>query len=91
MAAPIDVVIDLLHHQETVDFEQMKGAGVVGAIYKATQELTYADAKHVERCDEAHAKDLLWSAYYDVTGPTLTLNQVRELVEHTGRNANGVR
>jgi lysozyme len=39
MAGPINAVIDLPHHNETVDFEQFKGAGVVGVIHKATQGL----------------------------------------------------
>jgi len=114
MAAPINVVIDLSHHQETVDFEQIKDAGIVGVIHKATQGLTYTDAKYAERRDEALSKGLLWGAYHfgvgsdgsdqadfflnsvspdpktlivldyepNLTGPTMTLNQAREFVEH---------
>src|SRR5216684_8317929 len=121
MAAPINVVIDLSHHQEAVDFEQIKDAGVVGVIHKATQGLTYTDAKYAERRDEALSKGLLWGAYHfgvgadgsdqaaffldtiepdratllvldyepNLTGPTMSLDQAREFVEHvadaTGR------
>ena len=114
MAKPINVVIDLSHHQETVDFEQIKSDGVVGVIHKVTQGLTYVDKKYAERRDEALAEGLLWGAYHfgvggdgshqadfflenakpdkrtlivldyepNVTGPTMSLNQAREFVEH---------
>ena len=36
---PINVVVDLSHHNETVDFAKMKAAGIVGVIHKATQGL----------------------------------------------------
>jgi lysozyme len=113
-AAPINVVIDLSHHQEVVDFDQIRGAGVIGVIHKATQGLTYVDKKYAERRDQALSKGLLWGAYHfgiggdgsdqadfflnsvnpdsktllvldyepNVTGPTMTLNQAREFVEH---------
>ena len=64
MAKPINVVIDLSHHQETVDFEQIKSDGVVGVIHKVTQGLTYVDKKYAERRDEALAEGLLWGAYH---------------------------
>src|SRR6266852_5210490 len=114
MAKPINVVIDLSHHQETVDFEQIKSDGVVGVIHKVTQGLTYVDKKYAERRDQALAEGLLWGAYHfgiggdgsdqadfflnsakpddrtlvvldyepNVTGPTMSLNQAREFVEH---------
>ncbi len=64
MAKPINVVIDLSHHQETVDFGQIKGDGIVGVIHKATQGLTYVDKKYAERRDQALAEGLLWGAYH---------------------------
>ncbi len=119
MAKPINVVIDLSHHQETVDFEQIKSDGVVGVIHKATQGLTYVDQKYAERRDEVLAEGLLWGAYHfgvagdgsdqadfflsnakpdertlivldyepNVTGPTMSLNQAREFVEHVSEVA----
>jgi GH25 family lysozyme M1 (1,4-beta-N-acetylmuramidase) len=37
---PINVVVDLSHHNEKVDFVKMKADGIVGVIRKATQGLT---------------------------------------------------
>jgi GH25 family lysozyme M1 (1,4-beta-N-acetylmuramidase) len=43
VANPINVVIDLAHHNEKVDFAKIATDGIVGVIYKATQGLTYVD------------------------------------------------
>ena len=64
MAKPINVVIDLSHHQEKVDFGKLKGDGIVGVIHKATQGLTYVDKKYTERRVQARAAGLLWGAYH---------------------------
>jgi lysozyme len=121
MSAPINVVIDLSHHQETVDFDKLQDEGIVGVIHKATEGLSFADKTYAERRDEARQRGLMWGAYHfgvgadgsdqsdffirtakldeqtlmvldyepNVTGPTMTLNQAREFVEHveeiTGR------
>ena len=50
---PINVVVDLSHHNETVDFAKMKAAGIVGVIHKATQGLTYVDETYAGRRVEA--------------------------------------
>ena len=34
---PINVVIDLSHHNEKVDFKKIAADGIVGVIHKATQ------------------------------------------------------
>jgi lysozyme len=110
----INVVIDLSHHQESVDFERIRRAGVVGVIHKATQGLTYVDRLYAQRMGAARDAGLLWGAYHfgvgadgsdqadffletvkpdaqtllvldyepNLTGPTMTLNQAREFVEH---------
>jgi len=114
-ADPINVVVDLSHHNAQVDFKKLKAAGVVGVIHKATQGLTYQDKMYAPRQAEALDAGLLWGAYHfgvggdgsdqadfflntvqpdastllvldyepNVTGPTMTLDQAREFVEHT--------
>lgn len=114
MADPINVVVDLSHHNENVDFDKLKAGGVVGVIYKATQGLTFVDKSYAPRRKQALDAGLLWGAYHfgvgadgsdqadffletvqpdeqtllvldyepNPTGPTMTLNQAREFVEH---------
>lgn len=113
---PINVVVDLSHHNETVDFATMRAAGIVGVIHKATQGLTYVDETYADRRVEALECGLLWGAYHfgvggdgsdqaqffldvtkpdrrtllvldyeaNLTGPTMSLDQAREFVEHVG-------
>ncbi len=121
MGKPINVVIDLSHHNEKVDFEKIKADGIVGVIHKTTQGLTYIDKTYATRHTAALEAGLLWGAYHfgvggdgsdqaefflgkvgpvddtllvldyesNLTGPTMSLDQAREFVEHianvTGR------
>ena len=64
----INVVIDLSHHNSTVDFTQVKAAGIVGVMHKATQGLTFEDPTYQSRKTEALAAGLLWGAYHFGTG-----------------------
>jgi len=115
---PINVVVDLSHHNETVDFVKAKAAGIVGVIHKATQGLTYVDKTYASRRIKALDCGLLWGAYHfgvgadgsdqaqffldvvqpddrtllildyesNLTGPTMSLDQAREFVEHIGES-----
>ena len=38
-----NAVIDLSHHNATVDLQAAKGDGILGVIHKATQGLTFQD------------------------------------------------
>jgi lysozyme len=110
-----NVVVDLSHHNAVVDFKQLKAAGIVGVIYKATQGLTYVDKSYASRRTQALEQGLLWGAYHfgvggdgsdqadfflstvqpdaatllvldyepNLTGPTMSLDQAREFVDHT--------
>ena len=49
MTKSINVVVDLSHHNENVDFAKMKANGIVGVIHKATQGLTYVDKTYAKR------------------------------------------
>ena len=61
---PINVLVDLSHHNEAVDFAKMKAAGIVGVIHKATQGLTYVDKTYASRRRKAVDCGLLWGAYH---------------------------
>ena len=62
--APVNVVIDLSHHNEKVDFKKIAAAGVVGIIHKATQGMHFVDKKYAERKKLALDAGLLWGAYH---------------------------
>jgi len=115
MADALNVVIDLSHHNDKVDFAKIAADGIVGIIHKATEGMTFADKKYATRRQQALDAGLLWGAYHfgvggdgsdqadfflntvkpdartlvvldyepHVTGPTMTLDQAREFVDHT--------
>ncbi|TMH30145.1 MAG: muramidase [Betaproteobacteria bacterium] len=64
MAKPINVIVDLSHHNQKVDFAKMKADGIVGVIHKATQGLTYGDKTYASRRRAASEAGLLWGAYH---------------------------
>lgn len=64
MAEKLNVVVDLSHHNEMVDFNAVKKAGILGIIHKATQGDSYTDPNYHERQSKALAAGLLWGAYH---------------------------
>jgi len=65
---PINVVVDLSHHNANPNFADAKNDGIVGVIHKATQGLTYVDPTYGDRHTAALDEDLLWGAYHFGTG-----------------------
>jgi lysozyme len=67
----LDVIFDISHHNETVDFIKAKNAGMMAVFHKATQSsgptLLY-DALYPSRKNEAKTAGLLWGAYHFGTG-----------------------
>ncbi len=64
-------VCDISHHNENVDFNKVKSAGILGVIHKATQSYgatLYHDKMYPERRIAAKAAGLLWGAYHFGTG-----------------------
>jgi GH25 family lysozyme M1 (1,4-beta-N-acetylmuramidase) len=64
MPDPLNVVIDISHHNANPDFQQAKAAGIVGVIHKATQGLTYKDPMYLTNRQKALDAGLLWGAYH---------------------------
>lgn len=60
----VNVVVDLSHWKESVDFKLAKEDGITGVIHKATQGLKYVDPKYPERRKAAEDEILLWGAYH---------------------------
>lgn len=65
---PNAMVIDLSHHNASVDFQKIRAADVVGVIHKATQGTGFVDDKYAARKPAALAAGLLWGAYHFGTG-----------------------
>jgi lysozyme len=58
-----NVVIDLSHHNQGLDFAQIKDAGILGIIHKATQGTLYIDRTYETHKAAAIDQGLLWGAY----------------------------
>lgn len=65
----INVVVDLSHHNQTVNFQRAKDeGGILGVIYKATQGRNYRDQTYRTRRQRALDAGLFWGAYHFGTG-----------------------
>lgn len=59
-----NVIVDLSHWNQSVNFKLAKEDEILGIIHKATQGLEYVDPKYAERRKAAEEKGLLWGAYH---------------------------
>jgi lysozyme len=66
--AVCNVVIDLSHHNQTVDLSMAAADGVQAVIHKATQGSGFSDPAYVARRSAAKDAGLLWGAYHFATG-----------------------
>jgi lysozyme len=57
-------VIDLSHHNTVTSFANIKAAGVLGVVHKATQGTSFVDANYDENRAGAKAAGLMWGAYH---------------------------
>jgi lysozyme len=60
----INAVVDLSHHNASVDFPTLRGAGVIGVLHKASQGADYVDPAYVSRQPLARQAGLRWGAYH---------------------------
>lgn len=61
MSEPINrKVLDISHHNDVQSWADIRGAGIVGIIHKATQGTGYADPTCLERALCALNAGLLW-------------------------------
>lgn len=63
-----DVVIDVSHHQKTIDFAAAKAAGIAAVILKASQGAGWVDPTFAERTEAAEGTGLLRGAYHFLDG-----------------------
>jgi lysozyme len=60
----LNAVIDLSHHNASVDFSQLASAGIAGVLHKASQGGSYVDPLYAQRHAAASAAGLRWGAYH---------------------------
>ncbi|MEO6323037.1 MAG: glycoside hydrolase family 25 protein [Thermoanaerobaculia bacterium] len=61
---PSNVVVDLSHHNGSVNLGKAASAGIVGVIHKATQGTSYQDPLYATNRTKAKSASLLWGAYH---------------------------
>jgi len=64
----LNVVVDLSHHNQTVDLKKAKQDGILGVIHKATEGTNYTDPTYQERRKLAMEAGLMWGAYHFGSG-----------------------
>ena len=68
MPDPLNVVIDISHHNGNVNLAKAKEDGILGVIQKATQGQTFKDPTYERNRQKANQAGLLWGAYHFGTG-----------------------
>jgi lysozyme len=66
--SPLNVIVDISHHNGTVNFVKAKDAGIIGVIQKATQGQGNVDPTYKTNKTKAKDAGLLWGAYHFATG-----------------------
>jgi lysozyme len=79
--AGFDGVVDISHHQRTVDCQVIRAAGIVAVIHKATEGATFRDPAYAERRAAARAAGLLWGSYH-YAGTAEAALQVEAYLDH---------
>lgn len=57
-------VLDLSHYNTVTSWQQVKDAGIIGIIHKASEGASYVDDHYSAAKSEALAHGLLWGAYH---------------------------
>src|SRR5215475_8045931 len=68
MLDPLNVIIDISHHNGNVNLAKAKEDGILGVIQKATQGQTFKDPTYGPNRQKAKDAGLLWGAYHFGTG-----------------------
>ena len=68
MPEPINVVVDISHHNGNVNLEKAKADGIIGVLQKATQGQSGVDPTYKTNRTKANNAGVLWGAYHFATG-----------------------
>lgn len=58
------MVVDLSHHNTVTSFAEVKAAGIIGVIHKATEGTSFRDKTYAAREKAARAVGLEWGCYH---------------------------
>jgi lysozyme len=78
-------VLDISHHNTVKSWTEVKAAGIVGIIHKATEGTSYIDPDYADRFFNATNSGLLWGAYHFANGNDVT-KQVDNFLRTVGIN-----
>lgn len=82
-----NVVIDISHWNNNVDFGLVKSNGTVAVIHKATQGTKNVDPRYSTRRIAAEKEGLLWGAYHFGTNAN-GVNQAKHFLKEVGNTSN---
>jgi lysozyme len=68
MPEPLNVVVDISHHNGNVNLTKARDAGIIGVIQKATQGQANVDPTYKTHRTKATNAGVLWGAYHFGTG-----------------------
>src|SRR5262249_3660704 len=68
MPEPLNVVVDISHHNGNVNLAKAKADGILGVIQKATQGQSFKDPTYQRNRQKAKDAGVLWGAYHFGSG-----------------------
>jgi lysozyme len=74
----IDTIIDI-YHQNPIDFDRVRNAGIVAIIHKATEGARFTDSEYQSRRQKAKDLGFKWGAYHFSSGEEVT-SQVENFI-----------
>jgi len=84
MPDPLNVVVDISHHNGNVNLAKAKGDGILGVIQKATQGQSFKDPTYERNRQKAKDAGLLWGDHFG-TGSD-GLKQAKHFLEVVGND-----
>jgi GH25 family lysozyme M1 (1,4-beta-N-acetylmuramidase) len=85
MSDPLNVVVDISHHNGNVNLAKAKEDGILGVIQKATQGQSFKDPTYYRNRQKAKDAGLLWGAYHFATGSD-GLKQAQHFLDVVGND-----
>jgi lysozyme len=85
MPSPLNVVVDISHHNGNVNLAKAKEDGILGVIQKATQGQSFKDPTYQRNRRKANDAGLLWGAYHFGTGSD-GLKQAQHFLDVVGND-----
>lgn len=64
MLKGLNAIVDISHHNGSINFSKLKASGIIGVIQKATQGRSEVDPTYTTNKKKAVAAELLWGAYH---------------------------